>query len=183
MSVSPSGNKALSRAQSEQSLAIPSMSIARSASVGDLRGPKNAQLDSYESPAQSSTCVSNNVERVTTVVGLAASFIPVGGDAIALGASLVNLAWNPSWSNLLDVGLDTVGVLPAVPALGTVRRASRIASCLEVAVDVKKGAKAAKAAKGVWEGWGWDWGSEEDASEDQAVPEVVVSSCVLSSSD
>jgi len=99
---------------------------------------------------------------------------------------LVNLAWNPSWSNLLDVGLDTVGILPAVPALGTVRRASRIASCLEVAVDVKKGAKAAKAAKAaksVWEGWGWDWESEEDAAEDQAVPEVVVSSCELGSCD
>jgi len=88
MSVSPSGNKALPRAKSEQPLAIPSLSIARSASVGDLRAPKNAQLDSYQSLVQSSTCVSNNVERVTTVVGLAASFIPVGGDAIALGASL-----------------------------------------------------------------------------------------------
>ncbi len=183
MSVTPSGIKALPRAKSEQSLTVPNTSIARSASVGDLRGPKDAQLDSYQSPVQSSACVSNNVEQVTTVVGLAASFIPVGGDAIALGASLVNLAWNPSWSNLVDVGLDTVGVLPAVPALGTVRRASRIASCLEVAVDVKKGAKAAKAAKGVWEGWGWDWGSEEDDAEEQAVPEVVVSSCELGSCD
>lgn len=95
-----------------------------------------------------------NVERITSVVGIGSQFIPIGGDFVAFGASLVNLAVNPSWSNVLDVGLDAVGVLPAVPALGSVRRAARLADALDCGLDVKKGVKVAKAAKSCWElGW------------------------------
>ena len=95
-----------------------------------------------------------NVERITTVVGIGSQFIPLGGDFIAFGASLVNLAVNPSWSNVLDVGLDAVGVLPAVPALGSVRRAARLADALDCGLDVKKGVKVCRAAKSCWElGW------------------------------
>ena len=183
MPINLSGNNAPARARSEQSLLIPPSQPSLRASIsaaefGTTTTPKvvinnPSDQDTYECPEQSDAC--ENVERITTVVGVAAGFIPVGGDAIALGASLVNLAVNPSWSNLFDVGLDAVGILPAVPALGTLRRASRLADCLDAAVDVKKVAKMTKAAKTCWENW--------ETEEDDAAPEQVTSNYVAVSNN
>ena len=110
-----------------------------------------------QDPSKSAAEVNHTVENVTTVVGLGAQVIPVLGDGISFLSSLVNFVVNPSWSSAGDVGLDAVGLLPGLPALGTLRRAGkladladgardagRVAESLDTASDVKKAAKEVK---------------------------------------
>ncbi|ACG75310.1 YD repeat protein [Anaeromyxobacter sp. K] len=98
-----------------------------------------------EEPEQGS--VGSTVEGVATAVGVAAQFIPVFGDGVALLSSLVALAAVPSIPNLVGVGGDLVGLLPGIPALGTLVRVERLA-------DTMQAAKAAKLEMGAAETWG-----------------------------
>lgn len=78
-----------------------------------------------ESPEQGAAAA--KFEMGANVVGIAAQAIPVAGDAVALAASVASYVANPSRSNLVNVGLDIAGLLPFLPALGTLRKAGELA--------------------------------------------------------
>lgn len=73
--------------------------------------------------------ITDVVEKTTTAIGFASQIIPYAGDYIAVVASAVNYAVNPSPSSKMDLYLDAVGAaLPGVPAIGTISRAIDLAS-------------------------------------------------------
>jgi RHS repeat-associated protein len=72
-------------------------------------------------------------------------------DIACFGYSVYRFADDPSWSTALDLGLDAAGLLPVVPALGTMKRAGTLLQKAAKADEVLDAAKVAgkrKLAKG-----------------------------------
>ena len=84
----------------------------------------------------------DRVEIVATGVGTASGAVPYFGDYVSLGSSVVAFGAKPSWENAAGAALDIPGaLLPIVPAMGTLKRAEKLA---EAAHDVEKAAETGK---------------------------------------
>ncbi|PEA58358.1 hypothetical protein CON74_23560 [Bacillus thuringiensis] len=112
----------------------------------DPLGTERQDVSSGESPSpefleqikssweQAST--SEKTVMAATGMGVAAQVIPYFGDYIAIGASAVTFAAEPSWENFGGLGLDIVGaVLPFVPSIGTLSKAEKL---LDEAENLKR---------------------------------------------
>ena len=71
-------------------------------------------------------------------VGMGSSVVPVAGDWVSAGSSAVVWIAQPSWEHAGDLGLDLIGALPGVPALGTLRRMGRLAEMADTIRDTGK---------------------------------------------
>jgi RHS repeat-associated protein len=68
-------------------------------------------------------------------------------DIACFGYSVYRFADDPSWSTALDLGLDAAGLLPVIPALGTIKRTGTLLHKAAKADEVLDAAKVAKAGK------------------------------------
>lgn len=58
--------------------------------------------------------------------------------------SLFRFASDPSWANAGDLGLDTLGLLPLVPSIGSIKVVGKGLSKLDEVVDVRRGIDSSK---------------------------------------
>jgi len=71
-------------------------------------------------------------------------------DFACFGYSTYRFIDDPSWSTALDLGLDAAGLLPVVPALGTIKRAGTLLQKAAKADEVLDAAKIAKPTGRDW---------------------------------
>lgn len=94
--------------------------------------------------------LSENQKTGLVLAGAGGGLVPVVGDFVSLGTSFTLFVDDPSWSNLVDVGLDGVGAaLPFVPALGTIRKAGKMADAADAVHDAERALEGADAAHDV----------------------------------
>ena len=120
---------------------------ANSGNYGNMNNGGGANRHKHGTPSHGSNSYNRDVAMGATAVGLGSQLIPVVGDGIAFGASVVNLVVNPSWDSAVDTGLDFVGIFPGIPAMGTIRRASKLADMLDTVNDTERISKAIKVRK------------------------------------
>jgi len=85
----------------------------------------------------------------TSEAAFAAATVVTGtpGDIVAAGRSGYELVTDPSWGNVLNLGLDIVGLLPIVPALGAIRRAANATDAVHDIENASDGVRALDAGK------------------------------------
>ncbi len=71
------------------------------------------------------------------LIGAGGGTIPYAGDYVSLAASSYIFAKEPSFSALVDVGLDGIGaLLPFIPAMGTVNRTAKMVELADSSHDI-----------------------------------------------